>query len=832
MTQKRLYASVLVLTLVGSVVNPAAWSYDLDTHRAISDDASVRSSLNAYLIQQLALPEGTATTFNNRDVRDWIREGGVREDDLVQRFANHFHYPILRDWDRALLTDPPGSVCAVQSSILWAQNPDQRSAFACPALLETWSWIRARREFRDALTKSSPTDREVAFANTFRALGQVMHLVADGSVPAHARNDSHATGEPLEGWVEEQARPRPDETAEEARARFLSEFVPISEHFSPSILGTTPNPLARIPIAKVFDVDVYDGTAATLEVTGGLAVGITEVANANFFSSSTVFADRFGVIHPRYSPFPASTAVEQFVDLNNKRRYWRKTGRGVQVEHLATVSRLDFFRRSVGGGPPRTGGLDPVVHDEYARRLLPRAVGYSAGLLDYFFRGTLDFEVRASASPSHSHELIITNTSAEDMQGTFTLYVDDITDVRREVDGAAFSMTLQARATSDPLTVTPPSQVRAYVLVFQGKLGKGGEAVEEVAVAGKVKRVPVIARIEPNPAFAGDPTTIEGSGFDPTDPAKNVILFGGAAVPATAVDAAGTRLTFIAPDLPPPGTVTITSVTPNPPPVEGGVITITGTNFAGQPAPLRVTVGDSTSNAVDFSSGGATRVNVSVLTRFDTRFFLNLGNSATHPVLATVTGPSTAVATLPPLFDLAPPPDPAAIFEGKSFSPNGFRVGFTQLRLKLYDGSRSNAVFFSPFPQVTIQEDVFRPEVPVLRRSPVSIALGDTITEAIAEPREFHSFEFQGQEGQRVMITLDGREGWDPEFLLTGPGMEFLLFDGDDDRGPGLDAVLATVTLPATGTYTIEVRSSFDTGFRTTGPYTLTVEKVPPPPAP
>jgi hypothetical protein len=208
MTQKRLYASVLVLTLVGSVVNPAAWSYDLDTHRAINDDASVRSSLNAYLIQQLALPEGTATTFNNRDVRDWIREGGVREDDLVQRFANHFHYPILRDWDRALLSDPRGSVCAVQSSILWAQNPDQRSAFVCPALLETWSWIRARREFRDALTKSSPTDREVAFANTFRALGQVMHLVADGSVPAHARNDSHITGEPFEGWVEEQARPR------------------------------------------------------------------------------------------------------------------------------------------------------------------------------------------------------------------------------------------------------------------------------------------------------------------------------------------------------------------------------------------------------------------------------------------------------------------------------------------------------------------------------------------------------------------------------------------------------------------------------------------------
>ena len=44
--------------------------------------------------------------------------------------------------------------------------------------------------------------------------------------------------------------------------------------------------------------------------------------------------------------------------------------------------------------PPRTCWgytwlLDSVVHRDYASRLVPRAVGYCAALVDYFFRGKL-----------------------------------------------------------------------------------------------------------------------------------------------------------------------------------------------------------------------------------------------------------------------------------------------------------------------------------------------------------------------------------------------------------------------------------------------------------
>ncbi len=54
-----------------------------------------------------------------------------------------------------------------------------------------WSWPKAREYYYTALTSSTKDEREEYFVYTFRALGQVMHLLADASVPAHTRNDIH-----------------------------------------------------------------------------------------------------------------------------------------------------------------------------------------------------------------------------------------------------------------------------------------------------------------------------------------------------------------------------------------------------------------------------------------------------------------------------------------------------------------------------------------------------------------------------------------------------------------------------------------------------------------
>jgi hypothetical protein len=54
-----------------------------------------------------------------------------------------------------------------------------------------WSWGDARRLYYQALIEPSADAREMLWADLFRTLGQIMHLVVDASVPEHTRNDPH-----------------------------------------------------------------------------------------------------------------------------------------------------------------------------------------------------------------------------------------------------------------------------------------------------------------------------------------------------------------------------------------------------------------------------------------------------------------------------------------------------------------------------------------------------------------------------------------------------------------------------------------------------------------
>ncbi len=71
------------------------------------------------------------------------------------------------------------------------QNRDQAGSGAAGG---NWSWHDARRMYYQALTEPDPVRREALLAATFRALGQIMHLVVDASVPEHVRNDEHPLG--------------------------------------------------------------------------------------------------------------------------------------------------------------------------------------------------------------------------------------------------------------------------------------------------------------------------------------------------------------------------------------------------------------------------------------------------------------------------------------------------------------------------------------------------------------------------------------------------------------------------------------------------------------
>src|SRR5215472_12743977 len=69
--------------------------------------------------------------------------------------------------------------------------------------------------------------------------------------------------------------------------------------------------------------------------------------------------------------------------------YLAKTRDGIHFNHIA---RINFLGTKVSGltGARYTTIDDPLVLKDYHDLLIPKAVKYAAGLLDYFFRGTMD----------------------------------------------------------------------------------------------------------------------------------------------------------------------------------------------------------------------------------------------------------------------------------------------------------------------------------------------------------------------------------------------------------------------------------------------------------
>ena len=215
-----------VLVLHGGYVHP----FEVSTHRELSQRAVRSSNLDNILKTQLNVLRGIENDiFNDNTVIDWIEDGSEREDDSG-RFFNHFHNP-LRRWDEAGLRVLGDQVA--DSSILWGQSPGLQPSE------EPFPWQDAGEDFFKGLTAPTRDQREGQLALTFRALGQLNHLIQDAAVPAHTRNDPHPFFEELESFVENLRTE--DKT-------LFDQLIGSSKGFDPAILTLPPNPLAPISL--------------------------------------------------------------------------------------------------------------------------------------------------------------------------------------------------------------------------------------------------------------------------------------------------------------------------------------------------------------------------------------------------------------------------------------------------------------------------------------------------------------------------------------------------------------------------------------------------------
>lgn len=364
-------------------------------------------------------------------VLSWMIFGAIREDDNpsedpptpqdvtpgLKRPLNHFYDPY---YDRAL--DVPGLVLAdgdVHKNPDWAIG--SFDSFTDPNRAETartnhFTVMDAREAMFRALTlkgtvggrlvdlaanedKSTRQQwRQAYWATTLRALGHVLHSNQDMAQPQHVRNEPHSG----KYCPTEKVCPTGHSSVYEKyinmRARRDDSFG-VTGPFNTSIkLASAPLTFGAYPVpAFAKYTDYWSTSPRDPDVRGK---GLAEYSNRNFFSA----AKNFGELEYLW---PSSNSVDYQIRAVVPTR-WDGSAIGdptpMQVYYgqvrdrlletstsdvpLTTFGMWDQFLKKKLAKPRYS--LNRLIYDAMAELLLPRAVAYSAGLINFFFRGTIE----------------------------------------------------------------------------------------------------------------------------------------------------------------------------------------------------------------------------------------------------------------------------------------------------------------------------------------------------------------------------------------------------------------------------------------------------------
>lgn len=483
-----------------------------DEHTAHTDiskyavEESVLSANHGNILQNLGFVSGVSTVFQwdiNNDgkiaqaekynVAGWLSEVGAAREDSNARELNHFYNPIL-NVGFGLWMGAPVWAQSSTAQAAWRSGPPQENIPEMPwdwyfpesTSMTDWSWQATRRHFYSALTSPEDLARQASFAKTFRGVGQQVHLLQDMSVPAHTRIDLHLYRDGLEAWAKTN----------------IDSLQALKSYVSASSIVMPTMPLVEmingfVPVAQLFDTDSYDSTVEI--VMTNTKAGLAEWSNSNFFSDETINLP--GYTKSEDFPFPnqINTDIQKYINqeklpeivtaedgLQDTKVVISKISPAGIVE-IKNFAKPGYLTEEANSNVYHlTFNLDEACYRDYASLLLPRAVGYSAALIDYFFRGKLDLIQNESGS------WIIVNETDEPMTGAFELFTDDEQGNRSPLMATPLVLDLKRFGTIDPITgapldqsgpinVTFQSDNSPLIVVFRGKLGN-----EEGAVAGRI----------------------------------------------------------------------------------------------------------------------------------------------------------------------------------------------------------------------------------------------------------------------------------------------------------------------------------------------------------
>lgn len=371
-----------LLALVLLLLAGAAYAYEIQTHEKLSEvsfDAS-RLSKDSQLLQDLGL-KTTDTFLNSKDpnprtIKELISDGSRFEDSLLlARPIHHFYDPLRGDALFSFLAKPSPD---------WALEDKGQIIFP---LFQGYSFADGRDSFYRALTATTLEDRNTYFGKTFEILGHVIHHVQDMAQPQHVRLDTHL------------------KLSDPSQPDWFFENGSRYEQYTKDKGG-------NLPFAPYGPVS-FDSARSFWHTGQGDGKGLAEYTNTNFVSAGTNFDDKSGrYASPAFDPDSAWEA--------NANELFEQAGEGGKVPPECKAPNPpctmtfygtavnDAYRPGASGVNPRTStqsifdqdlqakNLKPVFSlnrfnfDAAHQFLIPRAVAYSTGLMDYFFRGKLE----------------------------------------------------------------------------------------------------------------------------------------------------------------------------------------------------------------------------------------------------------------------------------------------------------------------------------------------------------------------------------------------------------------------------------------------------------
>jgi len=361
------------------------------------------------------------------------------------RAFGHFYDPLNSDVAGAFRHPKCGAARPCTPSIQWALGRSFGPVTNNSGVLDFtrrnhFTWEDARNNYwwaltlerdegasgRDALDrKRDSQERQWRWASAIKDVGHVIHLLQDAGQPQHTRNDAHAPPVFAALTDNEEANDAGYEAYTDGRLlnsrggiNPFSEPLLYMDEGRPSrrdgqlpslVSGNYPTPQFRFPV-EFFTTKATDTIA--------LRRGLADYSNRGFFTNGTM-AGMLGRVPydlPRTPGELPGAYEELLVDTRLRRggqpvmaldfvvsvsdavlpNYDAQNGAFSTTNNKVPLLRGGVFGRAMDLVPPspEMEHFRYVLHYQnlrgHADSLIPRAIAYSAGMIDYFFRGRLE----------------------------------------------------------------------------------------------------------------------------------------------------------------------------------------------------------------------------------------------------------------------------------------------------------------------------------------------------------------------------------------------------------------------------------------------------------